>query len=130
MADDEKIPFDDDEGPIHLEGGDEDEERWSLVEPEEAEDASGSSSFSAFGASADKKDAGPQFKRPLQSGPGATRCRVFHSKIQESALGFLQQQINEWLDNSEAEVKHVGQVVGEMHGKSTTEPCVVVFAWY
>jgi len=38
-------------------------------------------------------------------------------------------QINEWLDENEVEIKFIGQVVGTMEGK-TPEPNLIVTIWY
>jgi hypothetical protein len=139
MAEEQKF---DDEGPISLESEaeeapepssaankDEEEERWTLVEPSEV--ASDASSFTALG-SAQKADYEEQFDRsPNKTGEGAVRCRVFHSKIQETGLEFMQDQINQWLDaHPEIEVKQVGHMVGEFSGKSSHEPNVIVMVWY
>jgi len=71
-----------------------------------------------------------EFKRPMNlDGTGATRCRIFHSKIAEAPLSVMQHHINEWLDSEEIEVKQVGHVVGTMQGKST-EPNLIVVVWY
>lgn len=69
-------------------------------------------------------------KRPINAdGTGATRCRVFYSKIAISSLLHMEGQINEWLENSKAEVKHVGHVIGTMEGK-TQEANLIVMAWF
>ena len=68
-------------------------------------------------------------KRPLNvNGTGATRCRLFHSRIQLSSLEHMEEQINAWLDSQKIEVKHVGHVIGVMEGKRP-EPNVMVFVW-
>jgi hypothetical protein len=71
-----------------------------------------------------------QFKRPVNiNGQGATRCRLFHCKVAESPMEHMENQINDWLDSEQIEVKHVGHVVGMMEGKHT-EQNVVVMVWY
>ncbi len=70
------------------------------------------------------------FKRtPNVNGTGAIRCRVFHSRIALAPLEYMQTNINEWIDNNEIEIKHVGHVIGLMEGKSP-EPNMVVMVWY
>ena len=70
------------------------------------------------------------FKRPLNiTGTGATRCKLFHSRIAEAPLEHMQKSVNEWLDSDNIEVKHVGHVIGVMAGKSS-EPNMVVMVWY
>ncbi len=71
-----------------------------------------------------------ELKRPLNvTGAGATRLKVFHSKIAVSSLEFMETQINQWIDGSKIEVKSVGQVIGTMEGKIAV-PSVIVFVWY
>jgi hypothetical protein len=71
-----------------------------------------------------------EFKRPMNlTGNGATRCRMFHCKVAESSMEHMENQINDWLDSQEIEVKQVGHVVGMMEGKHT-EPNVIVMVWY
>ena len=71
-----------------------------------------------------------KFTRPLNvTGTGATRCRLFHSRIAVAPLEYLQGSINEWLNEEEVEVKHVGHVIGTMEGK-TPEPNLIVLVWY
>jgi hypothetical protein len=71
-----------------------------------------------------------QFKRkPANTGKGAVRCRVFHSKIAESSIQHLENQINTWADDEDIDIKHVGHLVGAMEGKHT-EPNIIVVVWY
>ena len=70
------------------------------------------------------------FKRtPVNTGKGAVRCRVFHSKIAESSMEHMQNQINAWLDDEDVDIKHVGHMVGALEGKHT-EPNIIVVVWY
>lgn len=70
------------------------------------------------------------FKRALNTnGQGATRCRVFHSRIAAAPLEYMENQINQWLDGDQIEIKHVGHVIGTMEGK-TPEPNVIVMVWF
>ncbi len=109
-------PENDDEEPISLEGT--------------SQESGGTASVRAFGAAAQKTVGEKQFNRELNvTGQGATRCRVFHSKISVSALEMLQKQINEWLDDDEIEVKQVCQTVGTLQGK-TAETNLIVTVWY
>ncbi|MFW6132367.1 MAG: hypothetical protein ACOC8F_00615 [Planctomycetota bacterium] len=115
------------EAPVET---DEDDEPISLVEEGESEASSGG--VRAFGAAAavTKTQKKKQFQRPLNvTGRGATRCRLFHSKIAQAPLEHLEESINEWLDSDEIEVKHVGHVIGTMEGKRP-EPNLVVMVWY
>ena len=113
----ENIEFVEDEEPISIEGGD-------------AGVSSGA--VRAIGAAAHMGASGPKsaFKRPLNlTGQGATRCRVFRSRIAAAALDFMENQVNQWLDSEKIEIKHVGHVIGVMEGK-TPEPNVIVMVWY
>ena len=71
-----------------------------------------------------------QFDRPLNlTGKGATRCRLFTSKISEGPLLHMENTVNEWLDKEEIEIKHVGHVIGTLEGKRA-EPNLLVMVWY
>jgi len=73
---------------------------------------------------------GHQFSRPMQqTGQGATRCRIFRSKISVPAVESLEEHINDWLDSDDIDVKEVGHLIGTMHGK-TDEDNVIVLVWY
>jgi len=113
-----------DEEPISLEGAE--DEPISLVEP--SEKAGGASQLRAIGAAITAHRA--EFKRPLNlNGTGATRCRMFRTKLAIASLETLETQINEWLDADEIEVKHVSQVIGTVQGK-TPELNLIVTVWY
>jgi hypothetical protein len=74
--------------------------------------------------------AGGELKRPLNlNGQGATRCKIYHSKIAAPSLEFLEQQINQWVDGEKVEIKHVSQVIGVMEGKALV-PNLIVTIWY
>jgi hypothetical protein len=129
--DDEPISLDDE--PIKLDEGASkplagEDEPISLVDSDDAGHFAGPA-VKTFGV-----DAGPgaqiQFKRALNAdGSGATRCRLFHSKIAVASLEFMEHQINEWLDSEKLEVKHVSQIIGTMEGKRP-EPNLMVIVWY
>ena len=71
-----------------------------------------------------------QYKRkPVNTGQGAVRCRVFHCKISESPIQHMESQINAWLDDEDIDVKYVSHMVGAMEGKHT-EPNIIVVVWY
>ncbi len=79
------------------------------------------------GADDDEKN----FKRPLQhDGRGATRCRILHAKLNDGAMKFLQDQINEWIDNHpDIEIKSASTQVGVVEGKSQ-EPHLIITLFY
>jgi hypothetical protein len=103
-------------------------ESISLEQGEEADRPSavktyGSGAVRAAGHKAD-------FKRPPNlTGQGATRCRIFFTKIAPPALEYMESQINDWLDSEEIEVKEVGHIIGNMVTK-TVDPNLIVMVWY
>ena len=71
------------------------------------------------------------FKRALvKTGHGATRVRTFHIRLSDNAMSYLDNQINEWIDqNEDVEVKFVSNTVGIVEGKKA-EPHLIVSIWY
>ncbi|MHC4985348.1 MAG: hypothetical protein ACYTFO_04245 [Planctomycetota bacterium] len=70
------------------------------------------------------------YQRSLNlNGAGATRCRIFHSKIADTSLAGLEEQINNWLDSEDVEVKSVGHNIGTLQGKLAEENLIVT-VWY
>lgn len=70
------------------------------------------------------------FSRPVNlNGCGATRVRIFHSRIALEPLDNMEKRINEWIDGQDIEVKHIGQSIAVMEGKSA-RPNLVVTLWY
>lgn len=108
------------------------DEPIKLIDGEEGE-SSGSlqRKMKVGGAAARGLSHKDEFKRPLnQTGKGATRVRVFNSKIAEGPLLHMETVINEWLDsNDDIEVKQVTQTIGVMEGKRA-EPNLLVLVWY
>ncbi len=84
---------------------------------------------SVFGQLMDHDES--KFKRPLSnSGRGAIRCRTFHTKLTDAALGYMDSVINEWIDkNSQIEVKHATSTIGLFEGKRQ-EPHLIVTIFY
>jgi len=127
-ANDARVPLKpDDEKPVLLEPpapAAEVEEPISLVE------SSGPSQVRMSKRFEDRAAARADYKRQLNvTGAGATRCRMFHSKVSAAALEMMQKQINDWLDSEEIEIKHVGQTMGTMKGK-TDEENIIITVWY
>lgn len=61
---------------------------------------------------------------------GAIRCRLFHSKLSEAALNFMNNAINEWLDsNPQVTVKFANSTIGQFEGKHT-EPNIIITIYY
>ncbi len=64
------------------------------------------------------------------TGQGATRCRTFHAKLNESALAYMNEHLNEWVDKHEGvEIKFASTVVGTFEGKHS-EPNLLVTIFY
>jgi hypothetical protein len=83
----------------------------------------------AFGADGHKRQ--DTWKRQtIKTGTGACRVRSFHGKYSEQGLEYLDNAINEWLDNHpEVEVKFVTSTVMTFEGK-IREPALVLNVWY
>jgi hypothetical protein len=114
------------QAPAQAERTDDDQVPLSLSEG----DAGGGTTKMRFTSAREAVEDEKNYTRPLNAdGSGATRCRIFHSKIAESPIEYLQKQINEWLDGSKIEVKHVGHMVGTMEGKNPV-PNLIVMVWY
>ena len=113
------------ETPISVTGPADDDEPISLVESEET---AGPSKVKHGRAGAAKKKA--EFNRPVNlDGTGATRCRLFRTKMGVAAIDALDEMVNSWLDSEEVEVKHVCQNVGDVQGK-TVESNLIITVWY
>ena len=68
-------------------------------------------------------------RTPNSTRTGAIHVRSIHRKLNTESLEYLDQQINEWLDDHpQYEVKFVQAAVGEWTGK-TREPNLVVQVW-
>ncbi len=72
-----------------------------------------------------------RYKRPLRpDNVGATRCRTFHCRISQGAIDFMNNQMNEWLDQSpEITLKFVTSTIGMFEGKHT-EPNIIMTVFY
>jgi len=103
------------------------EEPLTLIEDEDMD--SKASKIKAIGQGALHAEES-EYRRALNvTGVGATRCKIFHSKISPVPLEYVQKQINEWLDSANIEVKFVTEVVGVMEGKRA-EPNIIMAVWY
>lgn len=87
--------------------------------------------FTAGGAATPSEVGQHKHKRHLHhSGQGAIRCRIFHAKLNDGALHFMQDQINDWIDqNPEVEIKQMSTDVGIVEGKSS-EPHLIITVFY
>jgi len=71
-----------------------------------------------------------EFKRETNlTGQGATRVRLFYSKIADGPLLHMESMINDWIDEEGIEVKQTGHVIGTLEGKRA-EPNLIVVVWY
>ena len=72
-----------------------------------------------------------EFTRPTNvTGTGATRIRTFHVRLSESAMQFLDDHINEWMDdNPDVEVKFATTSIGLFEAKRA-EPHLIINIWY
>ncbi len=69
-------------------------------------------------------------RTPNVTGKGAIHCKIFHCKLREDALEYLETQVNEWLDqHPEYEVKFVNACIGEMKTKTATEQAMFMTIW-
>ena len=70
-------------------------------------------------------------KRPLlPEGAGATRCRTFHAKLNDGAVGFMNKHINEWTDGNPAVVlKYATATIGIWEGKKA-DPHLILTVFY
>ncbi|MFN7021965.1 MAG: hypothetical protein ACK4WH_11645 [Phycisphaerales bacterium] len=63
------------------------------------------------------------------NGTGATHVKTFHCKLSSESVEYMDQQINQWLDDHpDYEVKFVTSTVGEWTGK-IKEPALIVNVW-
>lgn len=72
-----------------------------------------------------------RFKRQADpQGHGATRCRTFHSKLNDGSIEFMTNSINEWLDGDpNIRVKFATSVIGIFEGKHA-EPNLILTLFY
>lgn len=72
-----------------------------------------------------------RFKRSTHvAGTGACRLKTFHGRLSDEGLAFMDDKINEWLDNHpEVEIKLVNTVIGPLESKHN-EQAMFVTIWY
>jgi hypothetical protein len=110
-----------------------DAETISLVDEPPTGDRTGQTSIFSSSSVAVEPLTGEsaRFKRPLiKTGQGASRMRVFHSKMSDAGVRNLESAINEWLDaNPDIEIKFASSTVGTWEGKHV-EPHLIVSVYY
>lgn len=106
------------------------EESLRLVDESEVTTAVKPSSVqaqSAFGGPRDDSSS----PRALSHQRNASRCRIFHTKITEGALVYLNDQINEWCErNPDVEIKFATSTVGGFEGKQHVEQHLIMALFY
>ena len=81
----------------------------------------------AFGGAHDDS----RLARELTHGRNASRCRIFHTRITEGALVYLNEQINEWCDQQpDIEIKFASSTVGAFEGKQHVEHHLILTLFY
>ena len=81
----------------------------------------------AFGGAHDDS----RLSRELSQGRNASRCRIFHTRITEGALVYLNEQINEWCDQQpDIEIKFASSTVGAFEGKQHVEHHLILTLFY
>jgi len=71
-----------------------------------------------------------EYKREMNiTGTGATRFRLFNSRIADVPLAAMEGNINEWIDENGIEVKQASQMVATLEGKRAEEN-IFVMVWY
>jgi hypothetical protein len=69
-------------------------------------------------------------RKAINNGTGACRMRSFHGRLSAQGLEYMDNQINEWLDqHPDVEVKFVTSNVGVFEGKMR-EPALILNLWY
>jgi hypothetical protein len=69
-------------------------------------------------------------RKTSATGSGACRVRSFHGRLSAQGLEYMDNQINEWLDqHPDVEVKQVTSNVGIFEGKMR-EPALILNIWY
>jgi hypothetical protein len=67
---------------------------------------------------------------PTSTGTGACRVRTFHGKLSDQGLDYIDEAINQWLDDHpEIDIKFVTTNVGMFDGKFK-DIALVVNVWY
>lgn len=113
---DEPISLGEDFEAIEIEGG------------EEQAEGSGAK-ITMFGAGQHKAQ-DVWDRQPNVTGEGAVHFKLFHAKLREDALEYLQDQVNKWLDaHPEVEVKFTNMTVGQLKTKIADEPALFMAVW-
>jgi hypothetical protein len=89
---------------------------------------SGADSLAGAGFGADDES---KFKRRLDPrSPFATRSRTFHSKLNDGAVAYMHEQINEWVDAAkDVNIKFATSTIGIFEGKHA-DPHLILTVFY
>lgn len=69
-------------------------------------------------------------RTPNTTGEGAIHVQTFFSKITSDAVAYMDQSINEWMDeHPEYEVKFVNSTIGTMRGKQGPQEVIICQVW-
>ncbi len=64
------------------------------------------------------------------SGQDATRCRTFHAKLNDSAVAFMNDQLNTWVDSHpDINIKFATSTIGIFEGKHK-DPNLIITVFY
>ncbi len=90
----------------------------------------GTSQIRAFGGADQKRKERQWSREAVSSAPGACRMKIFHSRLSENAMEYMEDSVNEWLDeNPDIVVKFSNSTVGVVEGKKS-ESHIIVTVWY
>ncbi|MAB84062.1 MAG: hypothetical protein CMJ24_11620 [Phycisphaerae bacterium] len=69
-------------------------------------------------------------RTPNTTGSGAIHCRSFFTKLNPDSVSYMDQSINEWLDeHPQYEVKFVNSTIGTMQGKLGPQDVMICQVW-
>lgn len=69
-------------------------------------------------------------RTPNTTGEGAIHVRTFFSRLSEDSFGYMDQSVNEWLDeHPQYEVKFVNSSIGTMRGKTGPQEVLICQVW-
>ncbi len=89
----------------------------------------GTSQIKAFGKDHLRKEH-KWHRQTHKTGVGACRVKLFHSRLSPNAMEYMEDSINEWLDeNPDIEVKFSESTVGVVEGKKS-EAHILITVWY
>ncbi len=107
------------------------EEPLALVADEKPAPTAEAPKSKIHGISSVNSLAAHDYKRPINMNKnGAVRMRTFHCRLSEQGVEYLDQTINDWLEqHPEIEVKFTTSSVGMWDGK-LKEPTLILNVWY